>query len=101
MGKDYGFGCSDQLTKLGMDAKLSDICCASCMGKQSPKPTPPEPKKTCGAPDYEGDGNCDDYNNNAGCAYDGGDCCAKSVEGGEVKTKYCNNVSHEGQSCRV
>merc|ERR1711959_189466 len=35
-----------------------------------------------------GDGNCDDDNNNCGCAYDGGDCCAKSL-GGKVKTTYC------------
>jgi len=43
----------------------------------------------CGLPDYKGDGNCDDENNNKGCAYDGGDCCPKTVKGGEVKTKYC------------
>merc|ERR1712054_204821 len=43
----------------------------------------------CGAPKYKGDGNCDDENNNPGCAYDGGDCCAKSVTGGTVKTSYC------------
>merc|ERR1711990_920479 len=40
---------------------------------------------TCGEPKYKGDGNCDDDNNNCGCAYDGGDCCAKSVAGGTVK----------------
>merc|ERR1712159_7453 len=50
---------------------------------------PPKPKETCGAPSYKGDGNCDDNNNNAGCEYDGGDCCAKSVQGGKVQTKYC------------
>merc|ERR1711879_102684 len=43
----------------------------------------------CGSPTYKGDGNCDDDNNNCGCAYDGGDCCAKTVKGGTVKTKYC------------
>merc|ERR1711964_934929 len=32
---------------------------------------------------------CDDENNNCGCAYDGGDCCAGSVTGGQVKTTYC------------
>merc|ERR1712178_131209 len=37
----------------------------------------------------KGYGNCDDNNNNCGCAYDGGDCCAKTVKGGTVKTKYC------------
>merc|ERR1712176_1298598 len=43
----------------------------------------------CKLPNYKGDGNCDDENNNCGCAYDGGDCCAKTVDGGTVKTKYC------------
>merc|ERR1712066_1209044 len=32
----------------------------------------------CGAPNYKGDGNCDDENNNCGCAYDGSDCCGKN-----------------------
>ena len=46
----------------------------------------------CEALDYKGDGNCDDDNNNDGCDYDGGDCCAKSVKNGKVKTKFCNEV---------
>jgi len=45
--------------------------------------------KLCGNYKYKGDGNCDDENNNADCEFDGGDCCAKSVEGGQVKTDYC------------
>ena len=57
MAKDFGFKCSDTLTQLGVNAKLSDICCASCTGKQKPKPTTPKTtttksKKTCGAPSY-------------------------------------------------
>ena len=32
-----------------------------------------------------GDGYCDDENNNAGCGFDGGDCC-----GSDVKTAYCS-----------
>merc|ERR1712048_243844 len=39
---------------------------------------------TCGSDQYKGDGNCDDENNNAGCNWDGGDCC-----GSNVSTKYC------------
>ena len=31
-----------------------------------------DPLKKC---DYQGDGYCDDSNNNAGCDFDGGDCC--------------------------
>merc|ERR550532_1704215 len=34
-----------------------------------------------------GDGHCDDDNNNAGCGYDGGDCCGDSTE---VDTAYCS-----------
>ena len=49
-------------------------------------------KSTCGEPDYKGDGNCDDSNNNKGCGYDGSDCCAKSVKGGKVKKDYCKAV---------
>merc|ERR1712025_967403 len=47
-------------------------------------------KKNCGAPSYVGDGNCDDNNNHATCLFDGGDCCAKSVKGGQVSKKYCS-----------
>ena len=49
-------------------------------------------KLTCASPQYKGDGNCDDENNNKGCAYDGGDCCAKTVKGGLVKKNYCKKV---------
>merc|ERR1719495_1479153 len=33
----------------------------------------------CGLPQYQGDNFCDDVNNNAGCEYDGGDCCGLNV----------------------
>merc|ERR1712156_739197 len=29
----------------------------------------------CGEPNFKGDGLCDDFNNNAECNYDDGDCC--------------------------
>ena len=38
----------------------------------------------CGSLNWKGDGWCDDENNNAGCEYDGGDCCGENV-----KTTYC------------
>merc|ERR1712151_1076360 len=44
----------------------------------------PNYKPACGSPQYKGDGNCDDENNNKACAFDGGDCCGTQV----VKT-YC------------
>ena len=51
---------------------------------------PKAPASVCDAK-YKGDGVCDDANNNAGCKYDGGDCCAGSV-GGPVKKQYCKQV---------
>merc|ERR1712151_1340867 len=48
-------------------------------------------KGACQFPNYKGDGNCDDENNNCGCQYDGGDCCTKTVKGGKVQTKYCKS----------
>merc|ERR1712032_389061 len=50
-------------------------------------------KPSCGAAEYKGDGNCDDENNNKGCGYDGGDCCAKTVKGGKVKKDYCKKCA--------
>ena len=49
-------------------------------------------KNTCGVTKYKGDGNCDDENNNKGCDYDGGDCCAGTVKGGKVQKDYCKAV---------
>ena len=50
-------------------------------------------KPACGSPKYKGDGVCDDNNNNKDCDYDGGDCCAKTVKGGKLKTKFCKKVT--------
>jgi len=48
-------------------------------------------KNKCGGVEHKGDGHCDDYNNNCGCDYDGGDCCAASVKGGKVLKDYCSD----------
>merc|ERR1712151_582174 len=52
----------------------------------------------CYNQNHKGDGNCDDYNNNCGCEYDGGDCC-----GPDVKTKFCKQCEcldpNFGSSC--
>ena len=40
---------------------------------------------TCGNPNWKGDKECDDENNNCGCEWDGGDCC-----GSNVNTDYCS-----------
>ena len=62
-------------------------------------------KPTCKLPQYKGDGNCDDENNNKGCGYDGGDCCAKTVKGGKVQKDYCkmtgNGPTTQGSAALV
>ena len=40
-----------------------------------------------------GDGWCEDENNNAGCGFDGGDCC-----GPDVKTAYCSDCECLGEN---
>ena len=55
----------------------------------------------CGIPEYQGDGHCDDENNNGGCLYDGGDCCPETVEGGKVKKNYCDKVVFDCSGFRV
>ena len=35
----------------------------------------PSPPSGCAVPSYKGDNFCDNENNNAGCDWDGGDCC--------------------------
>ena len=44
-------------------------------------------------PDWIGDGDCDDETNNAGCGFDGGDCC-----GPDVKTTYCSECECLGEN---
>ena len=60
---------------------LKDACCKTC-----------QQASACKLPNYRGDGNCDDENNNKDCGYDGGDCCAKTVKGGLVKKDFCKEV---------
>ena len=47
--------------------------------------TTTEAPEACVYPHWQGDNWCDDENNNAGCNYDGGDCC-----GDDVKTTFCD-----------
>ena len=44
-------------------------------------------------PAFIGTGWCDDVNNNAGCGFDGGDCC-----GPDVKTAYCSECQCLGEN---
>ena len=68
------------------------ILCSQCKCIDPDNQGPAGPK--CGAPNYKGDGVCDDDNNNKGCAYDGGDCCPKTTtaKGGKVDKSYCKQV---------
>jgi len=50
-----------------------------------PATTAAPPSTGCGSPQWQGDNFCDDENNNAECAFDGGDCC-----GDDVNTQYCS-----------
>lgn len=45
--------------------------------------------KKCGAAAYQGDGFCDDSNNNGACSWDGGDCCGSSGKSNQFK--FCKN----------
>jgi len=51
------------------------------------------PIGSCSNPDYKGDGNCDDGNNNAGCDFDGGDCCK------DTQHKYCSECACKEGGC--
>merc|ERR1712025_1198003 len=55
----------------------------------------PDCPGSCQNSNWQGDGRCDDNNNNCGCEYDGGDCCEGTVmKNGEltgiVKTNFCD-----------
>merc|ERR1712226_1421419 len=82
---DGGDCCAKSLKKAVDKTKCTKCLCLD------PKNQPicDKSKQKCGAANYKGDGNCDDENNNCGCDFDGGDCCAKSAKQGKVITKYC------------
>ena len=60
----------------------------ACPSPPSPSTPPPS---GCGYPDYKDDKYCDDENNNAGCEWDGGDCCqANPSSGWDNYCEVCN-----------
>merc|ERR1712176_1494318 len=99
--------CDDENNNAGCNYDDGD-CCKKTLGKDvvkkyckickclDPKGQGENP---CGAPKYKGDKNCDDENNNAGCNYDGGDCCKKTLGKDVVKTycKICKCLDPKGQ----
>merc|ERR1712178_316241 len=86
--KGCGYDGGDCCAKTVKNGTVKKTYCNECKCKDPDAQGAPPPSK-CGLPDYKGDGNCDDDNNNKGCEYDGGDCCAKTVKGGTVKKAYC------------
>merc|ERR1711879_527103 len=87
MGDNY---CDDENNNAGCNWDGGDCCgddvkenfCSTC---ECLDPNDPSNQGVCGSPSWQGDNYCDDENNNAGCEWDGGDCC-----GDDVKTQYCS-----------
>merc|ERR1712037_904828 len=75
--------------------------CLDCEFKHQGDKCTNKIKGKCGNAKWKGDKNCDDENNNAGCAWDGGDCC-----GSKNKYEYCKKCeckdctkSTKGDTC--
>merc|ERR1712151_406231 len=83
-GCDYDGG--DCCEKTAKNNKVKTQFCTECKCLDPNGQDTAAPK--CKNEKYKGDGNCDDGNNNGGCEFDGGDCCAQSL-GGAVNKKYC------------
>jgi len=89
--------CDDENNNCGCAYDGGDCCgpavktayCKECKCKDPKYKPSGSCKATCGSKKFRGDGICDDENNNCGCGYDDGDCCAKSVKGGKVEKQYC------------
>merc|ERR1711939_874182 len=106
--------CDDENNNCGCKYDGGDCCgknvkkayCKECKCKDPNYKEDKNCKGKCGLEKYKGDGNCDDENNNCGCEFDGGDCCAGSVKGGKVLTAYCKQCTckdpkHKVKGCNA
>merc|ERR1712176_1238322 len=102
-GWDKGDCCG--VSKYGKDKQMTYYkkCeCLDCNYKKKGDKCVDNIQGHCGAVEYKGDGNCDDNNNNAGCAWDGGDCCGNDVKKEyctECKCKDCTAKAPPGDAC--
>ena len=87
--------CDDENNKASCDYDGGDCCgdnvdttyCTQCLCLDPSFQSSTNPSTTgCSNPNWQGDGYCDDENNNANCAYDGGDCC-----GNNTNVEYCTH----------
>lgn len=75
------------------------------MVRQEPHPGMMPVQEGCGVPSWKGDKYCDNENNNAGCEWDGGDCCGNTMDGWDYYCKpncQCldpNNSGGSGGAC--
>ena len=87
--KNDGY-CEDENNHCGCDWDGGDCCGYDIIGMQMYNcehqeclcldPNFVEPDwDSCGDPWFWNDGECDGYNNNSGCHWDGGDCCGEDV----------------------
>merc|ERR1712032_1762500 len=92
--------CDDVNNNAGCNWDKGDCCgasktykkpyCTECKCKDCKAQTNDCPKTDgfCKKPNWKGDKNCDDKNNNCGCDWDGGDCCGK-----KNNYKYCQTCA--------
>merc|ERR1711981_1022087 len=89
-GWDGGDCCGPNVKKTYCD-EVNGCKCLDCAYEAKGDECVTEIKKTCNPAfkKFKGDTLCDDENNIAGCDWDGGDCCEKSV-GGPINKKWCD-----------
>merc|ERR1712048_254120 len=103
--------CDDVNNNAGCNWDDGDCCgaskiyqkpyCIECKCKDCKADVKDCPKKNgkCGSPNWKGDKNCDDENNNCGCGWDGGDCCGK--KNNYKYCKKCECLEPDKQECNA